>query len=302
MQTDEQFDGTGLTVCICTFRRPSILSAIESVSKQRDLADLPIKILVVDNDAEPSALATTVEARKSSRYEVVYRHVPGQNISIARNAALDGTRTRWLVFVDDDEYAAPDWLANLYAQRIGANAVFGPCQARYSEKVARWIKEGDYHSNRIADDEIITGYTSNVLIDIAFVRRHELRFDPKLGRTGGEDTLFFFTMRQNGGVLRYSPEAIVFEDVVQSRLNARWVLRRRYRAGQVRGLMYDELDRTRYYWLSFSASGKVIICLIMAILRIVNVTSSMKWLTRGIFHLGTLSYFVGVPIYEEYKS
>jgi succinoglycan biosynthesis protein ExoM len=290
-----------LTVCICTFRRASVLFAIDSVAKQSELPDARVRILVIDNDSEPTARNIVTEFRSRTDIHVDYKHVAGQNISMARNAGLDAATTPWLVFVDDDEYASTNWLAELVASRDGANAVFGPCEAIYSEGTPNWIRQGDYHSNRITErDRITTGYTSNVLIDMAFVRRHGLRFDPALGRTGGEDTMFFHSMYRKGGVLRYASRAIVYESVVPSRANFAWLVKRRYRAGQARALVSHKFDRSEYTRLSWTAPLKVAICAIMATVTIPNRARAMWWLMRGIFHCGTVSYALGASVHEEY--
>jgi len=152
------------------------LSAIGSIAKHSELPNLKVRILVIDNDSEPRARNIVTEFRNRTAIHVEYKHVPGQNISTARNAGLDAATTPWLVFVDDDEYASTNWLAELVASRDGANAVFGPCEAIYGDGTPNWIRQGDYHSNRITErGRITTGYTSNVLIDMAFVRRHGLR-------------------------------------------------------------------------------------------------------------------------------
>src|SRR5215472_4003210 len=253
-----QSEAIELTVCICTFRRPSILSAIDSVAKQTVPPSISVRILIIDNDAEQSAFSIVTEFRSRTTIRLDYKHVPGQNISMARNAGLDAATTPWLVFMDDDEFASTNWLSGLIASRNGANAVFGPCEAIYGEGTPDWIKQGDYHSNRIAEIEPITaGYTSNVLIDMAFVRRHGLRFAPELGRTGGEDTMFFHAMYRKGGVLRYASSAVVYENVVQSRANFAWVVKRRYRAGQARALVSRKFDRSEYTRLSWTAPLKV---------------------------------------------
>jgi succinoglycan biosynthesis protein ExoM len=290
-----------LTVCICTFRRPSVLFAIDSVAKQSELPDVRVRILVIDNGSEPTARNIVTEFRGRTNIHLDYKHVPGQNISMARNAGLDAATTPWLIFVDDDEYASTNWLAELVASRGGANAVFGPCEAIYSEGTPNWIRQGDYHSNRIIErDRITTGYTSNVLIDMAFVRRHGLRFDPALGRTGGEDTMFFHAMYRKGGVLRYASRAIVYESVVPSRANFAWVVKRRYRAGQARALVSHKFDRSEYTRLSWTAPLKVAICAMMAAVTSPNRARAMWWLMRGIFHWGTVSYALGASVHEEY--
>jgi succinoglycan biosynthesis protein ExoM len=296
-----QSEAIELTVCICTFRRPSILSAIDSVAKQTVPPNISVRILVIDNDAEQSALNIVTEFRSRITVRLDYKHVPGQNISMARNAGLEAATTPWLVFMDDDEFASTNWLSGLIAGRNGANAVFGPCEAIYGEGTPDWIKQGDYHSNRITETEpITTGYTSNVLIDMAFVRRHRLRFALDLGRTGGEDTMFFRAMYRKGGVLKYASCAAVYETVVSSRANLAWVLRRRYRAGQIRALVSYRCDLIEYARLSLTAPFKVVVCVLMSALMIASRARAIWWLMRGVFHWGTISYALGIRVHEEY--
>jgi succinoglycan biosynthesis protein ExoM len=222
---------------------------------------------------------------------------------MARNAGLDSVATPWLAFMDDDEFASPNWLSELVSRRNGANAVFGPCEAIYGEETPDWIKEGDYHSNRITEIEpITTGYTSNVLIDMAFVRRYGLRFALELGRTGGEDTMFFHAMYRKGGVLKYASNAIVHENVPSSRLNLAWIVKRRYRVGQVRALVSRKFDRAEYCRLSWAAPLKVVVCAIMAVLTIRSRPRAMWWLMRAIFHWGTISYALGFAVHTEYNK
>jgi succinoglycan biosynthesis protein ExoM len=301
MVTSRHSKAIELTVCICTFRRPSVLSAIDSVAKQSELPNVNVRILVIDNDSEPTARNIVTEFHSRTDIHVDYKHVAGQNISMARNAGLDAATTPWLVFVDDDEHASTNWLAELVASREGATAVFGPCEAIYGEGTPDWIRQGDYHSNRITErGRITTGYTSNVLIDMAFVRRHGLRFDPELGRTGGEDTMFFHGMYRKGGVLKYAPNAVIYERVIPSRANVRWVVRRRYRAGQTRALVSHKFDRVDYRRLSWTAPLKVVACAIMSAVTLANRPRAMWWLMRGIFHCGTISYAIGAGVHDEY--
>jgi len=296
-----QSEAIELTVCICTFRRPSILSAIDSVVKQTVPPNISVRILVIDNDAEQSALNIVTEFRSRAAIRLDYKHVPGQNISMARNAGLDAATTPWLVFMDDDEFASTNWLSRLIASRNGANAVFGPCEAIYGEGTPDWIKQCDYHSTRITETEpITTGYAGNVLIDMAFVRRHGLRFALDLGRTGGEDTMFFRAMYCKGGILKYGSCAVVYGTVVSSRVNLAWVLRRRYRAGQICALVAYRSDPAEYIRLSLTAPFKVFVCVIMSGLMIPRRARAIWWLMRGVFHSGTISYAIGAGVHEEY--
>ena len=304
MMPREAEDEIAVTVCICTIRRPSLLIAVQSVATQVLPPHVSLRILVIDNDATPSALPLVETCRAETSVPIGYRHAPGRNISVARNAALEDASTPWIAFLDDDEYAAPNWLGALIAARRGANAVFGPCEAIYRDGTPAWIRAGDYHSNRIAlrKGRIDTGYTSNVLIDMGFVRSQGLRFDLALGRTGGEDTMFFHRMYRKGGMLTYANDAIVYEDVVPSRINLVWIARRRLRAGQVYAKMFHDLDGPAYRRATWTSLFKIAACAAMSAASAYQPSRAMWWLMRGTFHIGMLSYVIGLGIHQEYAS
>jgi len=166
------------------------------------------------------------------------------------------------------------------------------------------MRAGDYHSNRISEKKvpIDTGYTSNVLIDMNFVRRHMLQFDPALGRTGGEDTFFFQAMYRRGAVLRYAPGAVVREDVAASRLNLKWILRRKFRAGQVYALMFLRFDLAAYRRAALTSPLKILTCATMSVATAFDARRAMWWVVRGTFHIGMLNYMLGGRVYEEYRD
>jgi succinoglycan biosynthesis protein ExoM len=301
-------DGTAgnhvaVTVCICTFRRTSVLDAIKSVADQILPNGITLRILVIDNDDVATARKMVLDFGAAAGVILDYRHVPGRNISIARNAALDAVTTPWLVFMDDDEVACADWLLRLLSGRDHANAIFGPCEAIYDGNAPAWIRAGDYHSNRLCGRgrPILTGYTSNVLVDMNFVRKLNLRFDPALGRTGGEDTIFFRAMHRAGGVLRYASDAVVYERVVPGRVNLRWIVTRRYRAGQIYAMMFHASGKGHYWRFIATTPLKIAACLFASAALVLDRSRSMWWLMRGVFHLGALSFVFGAPVHEEYS-
>jgi succinoglycan biosynthesis protein ExoM len=293
----------GVTVCICTFRRPSVRLALESVTKQELPAEAALRILIIDNDLTPTARNLVEGVSALPEVQLEYRHVPGQNISLARNAALDAAKTDWLAFIDDDEYAPPVWLQQLLAARAGADAVFGPSEAIYPSDTPDWVKAGDYHSNWFLERRtpLYTGHTSNVLINMRLVRQHNLRFDLSLGQTGGEDTIFFHAMYKKGGVLRYAPNAVVFENVAPSRLSLKWIARRRFRVGQVYAMMFQRFDGFRYPAFVLAAPTKIAFCVMMFAIMALLPARAMWWLMRAVFHLGSVSYALGANVYQEYR-
>jgi succinoglycan biosynthesis protein ExoM len=304
MRDTKRSDQLAVTVCICTFRRTSILDAIESVARQNLPERLSVRILVIDNDDEPTAKEAIIKFCANIETKVDYRHVPGRNIAIARNAGLEAATTSWLAFIDDDERASSDWLTKILAARPGAHAIFGPSEAVYGPEAPSWVKAGDYHSNRVPDKEnpIVSGYTSNALIDLEFVRQHGLRFDAALGRTGGEDTMFFYALRRKGGILRYAPDAVVYEHVLPLRTTVRWIAARRYRAGQHYAMMFHDSERIKYWKVALTAPLKIGACVGVSAMLALSTYRAMWWLMRAIFHLGALSLVIGAKVYEEYSS
>ena len=292
-----------VAVCICTLRRPSsLLAAMESVVRQELPSGVHLRMIVVDNDRTPTAQPVVDSVRARAGFPVEYRHCPGENISIARNAALDAATEPWLTFVDDDERASPRWIAELLAARTGAQAVFGPCEAIYRVDAPAWMQRGDFHSNRIAAPQatIDTGYTSNVLVDMTFVRQHGLKFDVSLGRSGGEDTIFFHAMRRLGAVLAYAPQAFVYEEVTAARTTGGWIARRKYRAGQTYALMLRRFSPRRYALSKWTSPLKIGACAIASAACALDQTRFRWWMMRGVFHVGVLSFALGVRIHQEY--
>src|SRR5262245_8048531 len=118
-----------ITVCICTFKRPRLLSRLlEQLQKQRTHGRFTYSIVVVDNDATRSAEAVvstfSVKARVRTRYSVE----PRQNIAMARNRAIDYAEGEFVAFIDDDEVPEPEWLSRMLetCDAYGAAGVLGP--------------------------------------------------------------------------------------------------------------------------------------------------------------------------------
>jgi succinoglycan biosynthesis protein ExoM len=303
MMQEIQKDQTPITVCICTFRRESLTSTLTSVSNQMLPHETKRRIVVIDNDSARTAEAFVLRFGESEpEIDLEYIHAPGQNISIARNAALKACKSRWLAFIDDDETAAPNWLERLMAKRDGAAAVFGLSKAIYGNSTPEWIKLGDYHSSQphFQSGIVHTGYTSNVLIDMSFVRKYDLEFDHTLGRTGGEDTDFFYAMHQLGGRLAYAADAVVYDEVVESRRTLRWILKRRKRVGQTYAKMQQRYNTRAYRLIPILSPLKIAFCFTMAAMLAIRPEHAMWWLMRGVFHWGSLSYRISGRVYQEY--
>ena len=235
--------------------------------------------------------------------DLTYVHAPARNISIARNACLDAATTDWITFIDDDEEAATDWIARLLEVRSGAEIVFGVSQARYRDTAyPSWIVNGDFHSNRLqGNDAAWNGYTANVLLNRSFVACQGVRFDLSLGQVGGEDTMLFYQCHQAGARFAYAPQAVVHEDTPASRATLSWLLKRRYRSGQVHFMILQHQKKNRA--MSFAlAVGKSVYCLSNAGMRLLSPVKRTEYLLRGAMHIGVAAAALGASPYLEYSE
>ena len=285
-------------VFICTYKRPSLIAAVNSVLEQK-LKNIHCFIHVIDNDEEKSALKLIHVFPKVS-----YHHAPKQNISIARNKALELANRDYLAFMDDDQVASPDWLANLVQTQQAKNAdiVLGPVLANYPESTAEWIKRGDFFTTRPSfknHHRIETGYTGNVLIRKASVGN--TRFKEQLGQSGGEDTIFFDELYQKGASFSFSQDALMMETIDPNRLRLSWLIRRTIRNGQTYARILKQRRGTHAFAI-LSASAKLLYSLtsIMFCLR-----SPVAWgrnLLRAMFHFGVLTKFFGKTDLQNYRA
>ena len=286
-----------IDICICTFRRPSVTGTLRSVDRAQHPDSAAIRLIVIDNDDRPTACDRVAATAAELALPVRYFHVPGGNISIARNAALDAADGDWIVFLDDDERVDRDWLIALLErqQQTGADAVFGCSRAEYGPGTAGWIVNGDFHSQSPAQrgGDIETGHTCNALLRWGAAPWRRQRFDPGRGRSGGEDTEFFFRLRRLGAHYAIAEKSVVRESVPVSRLSLRWLLRRRFRIGQsYAASALSNPERARLLALAAIKSGY---CVLRSGLALGGPERRAFWLLRGVMHAGVCAGCLNLP-------
>ena len=282
-------------ICVCTYRRPSLEATLESIARQATPAAVSFRVIVADNDETPAAQPWVESTADRLGLVLTYVHAPARNISVARNACVEAVRAPLLAFLDDDEVASPAWLAALVSRKhdTGADVVFGPVDAIYAPEAPAWMRRTLVHSIRpvwVKGKKITTGYTCNVLMDRKAVGA--LRFDPALGRTGGEDTWFFHQMAANGAVFDFSPDALATEEVPAARARFAWLMQRSFRSGQTHARILKSSSR-RQIALVFVPAGKAIYCGALALIALPFAERRNRALIRGALHLGAVSSFLG---------
>lgn len=92
-------------------------------------------ILIDDGSTDSSGDICESYARLDSRITVIHKKNAG--LGMARNTALDVAKGKYVIFVDSDDYIAPNMLENLYNTLIEAKAdtCIGGYQRVYSDKI-----------------------------------------------------------------------------------------------------------------------------------------------------------------------
>ena len=153
-----------------------------------------------------------------------------------RNRALSQAHgSDALIFIDDDEIPSPGWLKALVStwRAQGCAAVTGPTPPTFEVDPSAWVTaSGAFDSWEAADGaQVRSADTGNLLLDLAVVENLGLRFDPRYGLTGGEDSLFTRQLTRAGGVIRFAAGAVVTKRVPAARARRTWVLERSLRSG-----------------------------------------------------------------------
>lgn len=236
MSSPADVAAASVAICVCTYRRPEVLAELLAaltsvVDEARELA--AVSLVVVDDDPSGSAETTVLACRETFGDAVVYAVTGSGNISTARNRALDeGSKLAELVaFTDDDCIPHPDWLRQLLLVRraTGAEIVSGACVDVAPPGAPRWFVEQDFTTTTPPAAEgssLEVGALKNSLFEAEALRRHGVRFDTAYGRTGGEDSMFFYTSAARGLRHVFAPRAVVEERVPLERTTYRYQFRR----------------------------------------------------------------------------
>ena len=123
-----------ICVCICTYKRRSYLERLlcELADQQTD-DRFTYSVIVADNDhlqsAEPAVRAFAGQCPIPIKYCVE----PRQNISLARNRAIQQVDGDFVAFIDDDEIPTSIWLLTLFraCEKYKVDGVLGPVKPSY---------------------------------------------------------------------------------------------------------------------------------------------------------------------------
>jgi succinoglycan biosynthesis protein ExoM len=198
-----------------------------------------IHLIVVDNSPAADAAETCKTRARASALH--YLHEPRPGISYARNTAVAAvpSGTDFVAMIDDDEVPDPNWLDQLLdaQSRSGADIIIGPTTPRFPRGTPEWIaasgfflKPQNQKSLRELDPDPPAA-TCNVLMCASLLSDSGVMFEPALAISGGEDNLFFQSLKIRGYRFAWAAAAHVIEWIPPERANFVYMCRESYRRG-----------------------------------------------------------------------
>jgi succinoglycan biosynthesis protein ExoM len=290
-----------ISVCICTYKRLEFLEKLLSKLENQDTEGFfEYTIVIVDNDKAESARQTVEAYTKHSNISISYYVEPEQNISLARNKAIENAKGDLIALIDDDEFPENSWLLNFYKalEQYHSDGVLGPVLPYFEIDPPKWVIKGHFFDRPTHTSGQILSWkntrTGNALLKRSLFDDRDKWFDPAYG-SGGEDRDFFRRKIAAGYVFVWSNEASVFETVPHERWDRRIMVKR-------------ALLRGKMALNSANSKGKSIITSIIAILVystflpltfIVGQHVFMKYLIKNCDHIGKIAAFFGINLVNE---
>ncbi len=286
-----------ISVCICTYKRPQLLSNLLNKLQDQVTENLfTYSVVVVDNDILQSAGETVRQWQSKSTMPIDYYCEPEQNISLARNKAVANAKGNFIAFIDDDEFPESLWLINLLKtqQKYKVAGVLGPVKPYFEIEPPKWIIKGKIcertsFTTGIFLHEPRYTRTGNVLLRKNIFDNQPSPFNPQFGLTGGEDVDFFARMLKNDLTFVWCDEAPVFEIVPPERFTRTYYLKRALMRGFVNSNNLSFLDKeTLKSLLAF-----FLYTLSLPVWALLGHHRFMKYLIKNCDHIGKLLGVIG---------
>jgi glucosyl-dolichyl phosphate glucuronosyltransferase len=248
-----------LSVIVCTYNREKLLvDCLNSLASQ-SIDPERFELIVVDNnsrDGTPSLVRSHEQRVKHLRYVVETK----QGLSHARNCGYETACGDYLIYLDDDAIAPPDYLENIFQVISEHEPDFlgGPVYPYYKTEKPGWFRD-EYEARKYEDT---SGFSTRCGISGGnfIVRKNVLQklglFDPAYGMSGGrlgmhDERKLLETYRQSTSLdqqkVYYSLECHILHYTPAEKMRLLYMLRRRMVAGYWKFFMFLDLEHVPDY-------------------------------------------------------
>lgn len=284
-----------ISVCICTYKRAALLKRLlDGLRDQESAGRFTYSIVVSDNDHLRSAEPIVSEFAAASSVAVTYCVESQQNISLARNRAIENASGDFIAFIDDDEFPIRRWLLTLLetlnTHRV--DGVLGPVKPYFDETPPKWLLRSGFYSRQVYRTGTALnreeGRTGNALLKRELFDGQAMPFKPEL--RVGEDKDFFRRMMDSGYRFIWSEEAVVFETVPPARWKRTFMLKRAF----FRGAHVPLHPNFRFIKVMRSMVAVPAYSLILPVALLLGQHRFMAVLVKLCDHLGLLLAIIGM--------
>jgi len=234
-----------LSIIICTYNRSGLLKHCLDNLLQQDASQKSFEVIIVDNNStDRTKEVVTQYVKKIPNLTYVFEKVQG--LSYARNRGYDVAQGDYLVYLDDDTIAPPDYLSNIQnvIKKYTPDILGGPIYPYYTSEKPSWFKD----KYQIRKYENNSGFSltcrvsgGNFTIKMNILKKIGL-FDVELGIKGdklglGEDAKVIDIYRTNipekQQKIYYALECFVNHHVPRHKMKMQYILTRSYLSGRM---------------------------------------------------------------------
>lgn len=259
-----------VSIIICTYKRSDLLAHCLEALSQQNIPSSQFEVLVVDNNSPDDTQAVAAKyAARFEHYKVVLES--NQGLSYARNRGYQEAKGDWVVYLDDDAKARPNFVERaLWVIEQGKYPCFGGIDVPwYKDGRPHWFKDEyvssrlDYKTlSRVKEGWFITGFA--MVFKKSILETFE-GFSTALGMTGdkiayGEETELQLRLREKGIAIGYDPELIVDHYVHPYKTKVDWFFKAYFALGRDLIEMKKRSTSTWYLILTFlTACGLLLV-------------------------------------------
>ncbi len=265
-----------LSIIISTYNNAaSLVRTLNSVALQDADKSLWECVVVNNNSTDDTAERVTAFAKAHSDINIICVNEPQQGLSNARNRGIVESKGTFVVFIDDDE-TINEGFVSAYIDLFYNHGAFvgsGALKVCYDSARPKWMSYYtekmianplDLGNDIITITRTITPAGGNMAFNREVFNIYG-NFDTNLGRKGselfgGEENDLFDRIRDLGERIYYTPYAVAYHHIGDSKLTAEYFDKLSYGVGvskrlraEKRGteeeLYRDERAKCRYTWI-----------------------------------------------------
>lgn len=238
-----------LTVVICTYNRSELISETIPTLFNQDVPQDSYNVIIVNNNSDDDT-SKLLDGFLKQFVNVAIIDEKNQGLSYSKNAGMNATKTKWIVYLDDDAKVPTDFISKALniiekSDYICFGGVYLPW---YKYGKPKWYLD-TYASNKdkllklgTLEEDFIAGGIMAIRKDILL---QQGGFATNIGMSGtsiayGEETQLQIQLRYKGYNIGYDPHWIIHHLVGKYKLSPSWFLKSGFASGRDSWIIYHE--------------------------------------------------------------